>query len=515
MIVILSAQYVGESLRAEVGDLPVSFVPLANRRLYVYQVESLRRAFPLRPILMTLPGNFAVSEAERAWLHENQVGIVSLEGCTGAGQEMAEVLQQLGPSVQTVLFLLGGTLPMQVPTGPDMIGVFETDLEPGLPVEDYGRDKDLVWAGVFAASQPGTFLECLRKEANDYFRAVKHYSFKAKVEHARIERCHLLSNATCYFHARSHFTTERAFNSLRIHHTVLKKFSDHGDKIKSEARWFDHTPAHLRKYVPQYLGDGVEGGKYFYSIEYLGAIPLNESFVYGRQTVVFWERVFMKISAYLEESRCAKATSLADGAGKQALFVRKAHARLEQFIRQTGFDADSDLSLNGVRLPSLRKILDDSSSHLMTLEEVPAFLHGDLCLSNILYDSRLRAIKLIDPRGSDDDGQPMIHGSQLYDAAKLAHSILGLYDHIVAGQYELAVDGQDYRFKVFSAGDVEEVQRAFRKHQFVPGVSAESIAKTLPLLFIAMLPLHADSARRQFALLANAMRLYAESYLSD
>jgi len=50
MIVILSAQYVGESLRAEVGDLPVSFVPLANRRLYAYQVETLRQAFPARPI---------------------------------------------------------------------------------------------------------------------------------------------------------------------------------------------------------------------------------------------------------------------------------------------------------------------------------------------------------------------------------------------------------------------------------------------------------------------------------
>lgn len=38
------------------------------------------------------------------------------------------------------------------------------------------------------------------------------------------------------------------------------------------------------------------------------------------------------------------------------------------------------------------------------------------------------------------------------------------------------------------------------------------IEKTLPLLFIAMLPLHADSASRQTALLANAMRLYADTF---
>ena len=106
----------------------------------------------------------------------------------------------------------------------------------------------------------------------------------------------------------------------------------------------------------------------------------------------------------------------------------------------------------------------------------------------------------------------MVYGSQLYDVAKLAHSILGLYDHIVAGQYALSVDSQHFTFRIFGAEDVEEIQSAFRRHSFVPGLCARSIEKTLPLLFIAMLPLHADSVSRQTALLANAMRLYAGSF---
>lgn len=512
MIVILSAQYVAESLHAEVGDVPVSFVPLANRRLYAYQVETLRQAFPARSILMTLPKAFRVSEAERVWMSEQGVDPVALGGVESIGEELTEVLAGHCPHGQGVLFLFGGCLPLAVPREPDMIGVFETDLEPALPVEAYGVDLDLVWAGIFAVSKPEVLAKCLKEESLDYFRAIKRYSFGRKVVHSKIDRCYILTNATCYFHARSSFTTERAFNRLKIDHTVLKKFSGNGEKIRAEARWFDHTPAPLRRFTPQYLGEGVEEGAYFYSIEYLGAIPLNESFVYGRQTIVFWERVFTKISKFLAASRAASAPAYSEGARNEALFVRKAHSRLESFIQQTGFNAEAELVLNGIRLPSLRQILTDSSAFLLTLSDIPAFVHGDLCLSNILYDSRMRAIKLIDPRGADEDGQEMVYGSQLYDVAKLAHSILGLYDHIVAGQYALSVDGQRFSFRIFGAEDVEEIQGAFRRHSFAPGLSARSIEKTLPLLFIAMLPLHADSASRQTALLANAIRLYADTF---
>ena len=512
MIVILSAQYVGESLRAEVGNLPASFVPLANRRLYAYQVEMLRQEFPARPILMTLPGCFRVSEAECDWMREQRVDLLALDSVGSIGEELSEVLAQHCLQGQEVTFLLGYILPLTVPRGSDMIAVFETDLEPAQPVEAYGAEGDLVWAGLFSVSQPEVLARCLKEENLDYVRAMKRYSFGQKVARSRIERCYILNNATCYFHARSSFTTERAFNRLKVDHTVLRKFSRNCEKIRAEAHWFEHTPAPLRRFTPQYLGEGVEDGSYFYSIEYLGAIPLNESFVYGRQTVVFWERVFLKISSFLVVSRAVDVPAFGNGARNAALFVRKAHGRLEQFIRQTGFDADAELILNGVRLPSLRQILNDSSAHLMTLSDYPAFIHGDLCLSNILYDSRMRAIKLIDPRGVDEDGERMLYGSQLYDVAKLFHSILGLYDHIVAGQYELSVDGPHFSFRIFGAEDVEEIQGAFRRHSFVPGVSAGAIEKTLPLLFIAMLPLHADSASRQTALLANAMRLYFDTF---
>ncbi len=46
MILINSAAYVNDDLRAEFGLLPPCFLPLGNRRLYHHQIESLRKAFP-------------------------------------------------------------------------------------------------------------------------------------------------------------------------------------------------------------------------------------------------------------------------------------------------------------------------------------------------------------------------------------------------------------------------------------------------------------------------------------
>lgn len=85
MIVILSAQYVSESLRSEFGDLPLSFIPLANRRLYVYQVEVLRKIFPARSILITLPKDFIISDAELAWMREFGVEVLVVEGIDSLG----------------------------------------------------------------------------------------------------------------------------------------------------------------------------------------------------------------------------------------------------------------------------------------------------------------------------------------------------------------------------------------------------------------------------------------------
>jgi len=515
MIFILSAQRINESLKSDFGNLPISFLPIANRRLYKFQIDNIRKKFPLRRILITLPNDFDVLESETNWLKEKNIEIQKLKGVISFGHEISLLIQSFPVTFNNSIFYIGSSLTSYVPKSDDEMGLYETDLEPFLPIESYGLKKDTVWAGVFSISNISLFSECLTKESCDLFRAVKSYSFYQKMKYSFIHSYYSVSSARCYFQARSSFTTERAFNFLRIDNLVLKKFSKNQKKIRGEANWFKNAPYTIRKYLPQYLGDGIEDNQYYYSLEYLAAVPLNECFVFGQQTVVFWERIFNMLSFFLHEARILALQSGNAETNSQYLFIDKTYERLSAFIEQSGFNADMELEYNGKKIPSLKKIVDEVSSFFLTIEDISSFIHGDFCLSNILYDSRLHTIKLIDPRGVSDSSQEMQYGSQLYDLAKLAHSVIGLYDYIIAESYTLEVVENKFYFNICGIEQVEEIQCLFRKLNLIPQIPMASIEKILPLLFISMLPLHSDSYIRQQALLANALRLYVISYLND
>ena len=68
-------------------------------------------------------------------------------------------------------------------------------------------------------------------------------------------------------------------------------------------------------------------------------------------------------------------------------------------------------------MPSLSDItkfcISKSKNHVL-----PA-IHGDLCLSNILFNSRINSIKVIDPRGIGYNNNLTIYGDQNYDLAKI------------------------------------------------------------------------------------------------
>ncbi|RYF05510.1 MAG: hypothetical protein EOO78_00960 [Oxalobacteraceae bacterium] len=123
---------------------------------------------------------------------------------------------------------------------------------------------------------------------------------------------------------------------------------------------------------------------------------------------------------------------------------------------------------------------------------------------------RAGRVKMVDPRGTDALGRPARFGDLRYDLGKLAHSVLGLYDFIVAGFYLLRVEGQALQFRVLSERCLA-VQRLFAATSFAGQRPAQwQCHPAMVLLFLSMLPLHADDPRRQQALMANGIRLYLE-----
>ena len=145
-------------------------------------------------------------------------------------------------------------------------------------------------------------------------------------------------------------------------------------------------------------------------------------------------------------------------------------------------------------------------------ESFVSVIHGDFCFSNILFDFKTQSIKIIDPRGIDVNGNQTIYGDIRYDVAKFAHSVLGLYDFIIAGRYSLKFNTpHDIEFDVFQDETILEIQNSFLSLRI--GELSLKELNTYPILihlFLSMLPLHNDNTDRQKALLANAFRIYVD-----
>jgi len=136
-------------------------------------------------------------------------------------------------------------------------------------------------------------------------------------------------------------------------------------------------------------------------------------------------------------------------------------------------------------------------------------LHGDFCFSNILYDFRTTRIKTIDPRGLTPNGELTIFGDVQYDIAKLSHSILGMYDWIIAGYFDITIDNQNIEFYLGGLKQHKGTQQSFIELiEERYGLNALNLYAMQIQLFISMLPLHADNPKRQMALMANAFRLF-------
>ena len=195
------------------------------------------------------------------------------------------------------------------------------------------------------------------------------------------------------------------------------------------------------------------------------------------------------------------------------LYSEKTRLRLQTYAKENSVDLDKEWRYNEIKVPSLNEIVKEMNSLISVPSvEQQSIIHGDFGFSNILYDFRTKSIKVIDPRGIDVEGGQTIYGDIRYDIAKLAHSVIGMYDFIIAGYFVYEEkDHYDISFNVFSNPTIQKIQHFFVNNQFA-GMSINE-ARTYPILvhlFLSMLPLHKDNPLRQKAMLANALRLYVD-----
>lgn len=515
MILINSAAYVNDEFRNEFGAIPPCFLPIGNRKLLVYQVESLQATFSNEKIVLSLPQKYTLSIDEQNLITSLNLTPVFVPENISLGMAVLYVLNTVEFEGEVLRLLHGDTLLKDFPQDKDCIAVVRTQDDYAWEFEEKSTNP-LVWCGFFAFSSYHRFIRALATTQGNFIQSVYDYTGKSSNSFQKeVYQWFDLGHINTYFRSRSAITTQRAFNSLKIKNGIVWKSGSPARKIEAEANWFLNLPPSLKRFTPQLIQSGVtEDGRAFYETEYLPLLPLNEIFVHGKNPVGFWEKILGLVSLFMNEARNSFPTedqSLYKKVVQDsiALYADKTYERLESYANQQGIDLDKPVRYDGVELPSLRDIAQECIARTLELPVIPTVSHGDLCFSNIMYDSRSNNIKVIDPRGLNINQELTIYGNQTYDLAKLCHSFVGLYDFIIADSFVLERSEEIGVKLIFNIDSrLEEIQKVFLDRQLLSNIHNKDIIVPTILLFLSMIPLHFDKPHRQEAMLANALRLY-------
>jgi hypothetical protein len=530
LVLITSGAYSNQELAVEFGRLPPAFLPVGNKRLYEYQRERFSLA---TCVYLTLPDDFVMAPDDAAQLTSLSITVLPVPGDLSLGESVVYALNLIGGPDQSIRILHGDTLIDGIPpvrsdrseiaigSGADGYSWAEVTCEgdqivhletiaAGVPSE---RTAPVV-CGYFSFAHSSMLVRAITRARGDFIKGICLYGTEHPIYAISVGAWFDFGHVQTYFRSRRIVTSARAFNRVNIDGQVARKTSQDEKKMRAEASWFTSIPPSVRLYSARLMDHGEDGGGVFYETEYEYLPTLSELYVFGTLVRPTWIRILGSCREFLEACARTKLAELSSDADLAALVVNKTRSRLTQFAADTGYDIHAMLRYAGRPMPSLLQIADDiAESHVDLLSgRMRTVMHGDFCFSNILYDSRVQRVRVIDPRGYIEVGRNTIHGDLRYDVAKLAHSIVGRYDQIIAGRYRMSEgDGRRYDISFEAAPHHEWLEDAFKKLE-VGGLQAggtEVRAVTIGL-FLSMLPLHSDRPDRQQAFIANALRLYAD-----
>ncbi len=319
------------------------------------------------------------------------------------------------------------------------------------------------------------------------------------------------------------FTTQsfqiRHFNRIVSNGRYYVKSSSKKDKMRAEHNYLKNIPSSIRPYYPQvgeYFEDQNSASYEIEKIFYSDVSKLSMTNLFSDRKIL---RAFASLlKDYFVDLPVKRVTDVEFRQSLKSLFIDKTVSRvketenlpiigeLDKLCVFNGFE-----SLNGY---SKQLVCELEKAISSIRNESLVFSHGDLCFSNILYSKTLNLMKLIDPRGycgSDDE----TYMPAYYDFAKLSHSFLGLYDHMVYDRVSIVVNNRNKLALSFDVSDdyIGIVREEFQRFITGVGSSLRLVRLFESSLFLSMIPLHADSTRRMSIQLIQSMNIF-EEYIS-
>jgi hypothetical protein len=280
-----------------------------------------------------------------------------------------------------------------------------------------------------------------------------------------------------------------------------------------EINYLRLLPKDVAVLFPRVVDYAIDWKDPYLTMEYYGYPTLAEVLVFENVDPGIWEQVFVHLRTIIRDAFAAHTRPLSSGVLRD-MYIEKTQKRLQELadhpVLGELIQANELVLINGRHLRNLPALWEHARQRIESMIQgvTGTLVHGDLCLSNILYDLRCRVCKLIDPRGSF--GMPGLYGDPRYDIAKMYHSVYGYYDLITSDLFDVAVNGNSISLEIHKRPRHEEICLRFER-VFFEEYERRDILLLTGLLFASMPALHYDFPNRQIAMYARAVQLLNEA----
>jgi hypothetical protein len=460
--IILSSSFVTKELELDFGRITPSELPLGNKYLYHYQKEFLMRHCD--EVYLTQPYGYAGFLGSKDVIEIND------------NNTILDVFKLLFEkfSNDELIILYGDTLVLE-DLNQELLG--KSDI-----VFTYqGSNFNYDWASTldnnlvvgFFVFKNNLLIKKYVSEAKNFNDFITNVS--KDVKFVNCNSWMDFGQKRTYSYNKIKFLETRGFNSISYVNGFISKKSIDWFKMYAEYYWLNRannfysdvfTPV-----VRDFNSDGIHAS---YKVEYKDYVSLSDKFTFGKFDLEYESKVIKELVIFLKSRNKIIPTYTFN----DTFISQKLSDRVKQI--------KSDLLLEY----DLFEISERVVNYFRNKPMQYGFFHGDVCYSNILFDTIEDRFIFIDPRGYLEkcNGFSII-GPRNYDLYKLAHSFVCGYDKVISFNY---------------VSDIIEMKRRFNIFCKISDMNEEELKYGLIQLFISMIPLHSDNESRQqcFAIIA-------------
>jgi hypothetical protein len=545
IVILPSAKLVPLELQNEFGVIPTAMIPLDSRPALHYVAEYYQKI----GFQLLVAAHESVEQIVNycSHYHELAIKVFNVGETTSIGETLFNTLDKLTEQTDELIvnfadtsiaedLLEGNVVCFSLQDDSFRWTTFQLDNDRMETINERWTSKNShtpqnVFIGIFRIIDVSDFFTLLKetlsspKEGIDpFYVAIQRYFNNLQSNRKTFQEVH---NWRDFGHLDTYYATKkeltlncRHFNDVHVdpRRGIIRKTSKNTQKLIDEIRWYLRLPVGLQFMAPRIFKYDLSYSDPSVEMEFYGYPALNDMYLFGNHDIGAWNQIFMAVEQIIQDMKTYRLNPEDKNniqASMENMYQGKTIARLERVINDPSFASynKETLLINGRECFGIKKVLRILPELLETSkiyrQKSFSIIHGDLCLSNILYDQRNRLVRLIDPRGNF--GSFDIYGDPKYDIAKLCHSLEGDYDFLVNGLFDLKWESEDLFFQIHHQERHYVIKDLF--HQWVTKNwrrSYPQIKLIESLLFLSMVPLHADRPRSQQALLARGLELFTE-----